>query len=132
MKRIILGLSLLLMLVQNGFADTDAEFDFNIKRTTGYIQQNIKCEKMAGNHLETSNAKECVKAVKMLEQLSDSNPDKLEYLDSIAHNAGQLFYFSENNKIKAYEYWYKAAKLGHKTASKNLSIMCKQDPWACK
>lgn len=36
------------------------------------------------------------------------------------------------NKIKAYEWWLKAAKQGHATAQKNLEILCKNSPWACK
>ena len=96
------------------------------------IQQTIKCEKMAGNYLKTSSAKECVKAVKMLESLPDSNPDKFKYLESITLNAGQLYFFSEDNKIKACEYWFKSAKLGSKSAQENLNLIYLKYPWACK
>jgi len=131
MKRIILGLSLLLMLVQNGFAASDEEFDANIKRTTGWQQQCIKCEKEANNHTKDGNIQECVKAVKLLENLSNSNPNK-RYLGSISYNTGQMYFFGQDNKIKAYEYWYKAAKYGYKGAQHNLNLLCEQYPWACK
>ena len=85
---------------------------------------------MTENHLRTSSAIECVKAVEMMEQ--STNSKEKEHLTSESYNTGQLFYFSEHNKIKAYEYWYKAAKSGSILAQKNLSAMCKEDPWACK
>ena len=48
------------------------------------------------------------------------------------YNVGNDYYFEKGNKIKAYEYWYKASKQGFKSATKNIGILCKQDPWACK
>ena len=36
------------------------------------------------------------------------------------------------NKIKAYQYWMKAARLGSTEAQHNLDILCKESPWACK
>ncbi len=47
-------------------------------------------------------------------------------------NAGLLYDESKGDKLKAYEYYMKAAKLGNIRAQKNLSIMCKNNPWACK
>jgi len=132
MKRIVLGLSLVLMLVQNGFADTDEEFDESIASTSSQVQkQALRCEKEANNHAKDGNIQECVKAVKLLEALPNSNPNK-RYLSSISYNTGQMYFFGQDNKIKAYEYWYKAAKYGHKDAQNNLNLLCKQYPWACK
>jgi len=36
------------------------------------------------------------------------------------------------NKIKAYQYWMKAAKQGNANAQYNLDRLCKESPWACK
>ena len=36
------------------------------------------------------------------------------------------------NKIEAFNWWMKAAKRGHVDAQKNLDILCKESPWACK
>ncbi len=36
------------------------------------------------------------------------------------------------NKIKAYQYWLKAAKTGNSDAQHNLDILCRQSTWACK
>jgi len=58
MKRIILGLGVLLMLAQNGFAYTDAEFDLVIAKTSGYLQQNLKCEKATKNYLKSGDIQE--------------------------------------------------------------------------
>jgi len=132
MKRIILGISVLFMLVGNGFAFSDAEYDINIKNSTGYMKQNIICEKEAGNYLETGDIKKCFKAVKILQNLPNSNPDKLKYLgSSIPFNAGLMAYW-QGDKLNAYKYWMISGKYGDKEAQKNLDIMCKESPWACK
>ena len=57
---------------------------------------------------------------------------KQDRLGSISYNTGQIYFFGQDNKIKAYEYWYKAAKYGYKNGQKNLGILCKENPWACK
>ena len=122
------------MLAQNGFAKnyTDAEYDANIKTTNGWRQQAIKCEKVSNkrHRNEEGSLQECVKAVKMIEE--STNPKAKKYLASEAYNTGLIYYYAKHNKIKAYEYWFLAAKHGDKSASKNLSIMCKESPWACK
>jgi len=38
----------------------------------------------------------------------------------------------EQNKIKAYQYWMEAAKMGNTGAQHNLGILCRQNPEACK
>jgi hypothetical protein len=64
MKRIILGLSLVLMLVQNGFAYTDAEYDRAIANTTNKALKQVRiCEKITLNHSYTGNVRVCVKAI---------------------------------------------------------------------
>lgn len=36
------------------------------------------------------------------------------------------------NKIKAYQEYIKAAKVGNPDAQRNLDNLCKKSPWACK
>lgn len=51
MKRIILGISVLLILVQNGFATSDAEYDSIIaSKSTNLNKQIWRCNKAANNH----------------------------------------------------------------------------------
>lgn len=39
---------------------------------------------------------------------------------------------TKQNKIKAYNYYMEAAKIGNKNAQENLDYLCKNSPWACK
>lgn len=41
-------------------------------------------------------------------------------------------YGTKKNKIKAYEFYRESAKRGNEYAQKNLEILCKESPWACK
>ena len=125
MKRIILGLSLLLMLVQNGFAKTDAEWDKEIaNRSDKAWEQIYRCNKEAINHKYDGDVNVCLKAVELSKNKGDAYAIMLL-------NTGAM-YISQGDKLKAYQYYMKAAKLGETTAQSNLSIMCKQDPWVCK
>ncbi|MBE0515169.1 hypothetical protein [Sulfurimonas sp.] len=129
MKRIILGLSVLLILVQNGLAKSDAEWDKLIANTSDeYWKQSHKCDKEALNHMRTGNVNECLKSI----ELQKKNPNGKLNIAITYGNTGLLYDESVGDKLKAYMYYMKAAKLGNTGAQKNLSLMCKQDPWACK
>ena len=130
MKKFALGL--VLLITQNGFATSDVSYQKKINTTKGYMRQGLRCENEVKNHLKNGDVNKCLKAISMLEKLSNSNNDKNKYLDSIFYNTGQMYFFGLNNKIKAYEYWYKAARLGHKAAQENLDILCNKSSWACK
>jgi len=130
MKRIILGLSVLLMLVQNGFAKSDAEYDkmINSNNYSEMSKQSIRCNKAALNHPHSSDVNICLKVVEMMKAKGyNDRACRIEYLD-----IGLLYDLSKNDKLKAYEYYMKAARLGNIQAQKNLNIMCKESPWACK
>jgi len=129
MKRIILGISVLLMLVQNGSALTDAEYDKKIsEQTTEAWKQVWRCNKATLNYMRTANVNICLKAIKLRKQSgANENDFAITY-----GNIGLLYDESTGDKLKAYKYYMKAAKLGNTNAQKNLSIMCKQDSWACK
>ncbi len=72
MKRIILGISVLLILVQNGFAKTDAEWDKLIaSQSSENWKQAYKCDKEALNHKRTGNVNECLKSI----TLQEKNPN---------------------------------------------------------
>ena len=128
MKRIILGLGVLLILAQNIFAYTDAWFDLQIsKETTELRKQLYRCAKEAMNHNNSGNAEVCVKANKLMEQNGGfSNEDiAIGYL-----NTGILYEHSD--KRKSYKYYFMATKLGNANAKNNLVVMCLHNMWACK
>lgn len=128
MKRIVLGISVLLMLVQNGFSRTDVEYDKIISdQTTEVWKQIWRCNKATMNHSSTANVNICLKAVK----LEKKNNFKEEEIKITYLNIG-VMYDNQGDKLNAYKYYMKSAKLGNTRAQQNLSIMCKQDPWACK
>ncbi len=66
MKRMVLRISILLMLVQNGFAKTDAEWDKLIaNESSEYWKQSYKCDKATLNHMRTGNVNECLKSIEL-------------------------------------------------------------------
>jgi len=129
MKRIILGLSLVLMLVQNGFAKTDAEWDKLISNASSeYWKQSYKCDKATLNHPTTGDVNECLKSI----ELQKKNPNGQLNIAITYLNAGVLYRRSSGDKIKAYKYYMEAAKLGETDAQGYLDVLCKESPWACK
>jgi TPR repeat protein len=52
--------------------------------------------------------------------------------NSNACNELAIMYYKNKDKIKSYQYFLKAAKLGNLTAQDNLDILCKKSPWVCK
>ena len=128
MKRIILGISVLLILVQNVFSYTDKEFDIMIANASSeHMKQGFRCDKIASNHSSTGDVSICLKALEIDKKRNSKKENiAIDYL-----NVG-VIYDHQNNKLKAYEYFMKSAKLGNITAQKNLDIICKKSPWACK
>lgn len=136
MKKIIFGLGVLLMLVQNGFAASDAEYDELINKYKKHLTlvHVLKCEKEATNHRTDGKVNECLNAIKSIENGKSLEPfskNKQKYLAESYLNAGVLYHYS-GNKLNAYKYYMKAAKLGDLRAQKNLDILCKESPWVCK
>jgi len=131
MKRIIIGISVLLMLVQSGFALSDAEYDKQIKNETDPIWKQIRiCDKAALNNFSTADVDDCLKVIPLKENSQNKFSDKS--FGIIYLNIGLLYDESKGDKLKAYEYYMKAARLGNIQAQKNLNIMCKESSWACK
>jgi len=135
-KRIILGLSLLLLLVQNGFARSNAELDKMIANESDKTWKQIyRCEKASNpNNNYSADIGICLKAINLINQNPDavkdvglSNALAVEYI-----NTGVLYNYSEKNYLKAYEYYMKAAKLGDIHAQKNLDDLCRKHSWVCK
>jgi hypothetical protein len=132
MKRIILGISVLLILAQNGFAETDAEFDKKIENESDKVWKQIyQCNKESSNHQRTGDVNICLKAIKLINKNPYVFKEGMQKYGEY-NNAGILYKYSDKNYLKAYEYYMKAAKLGNINAQKNLNIMCKENPWACK
>ena len=133
MKRIILGLSLLLILVQNGFARTDAELDKMIANESDKVWKQIyRCEKASNpNNKYTADINICIKSIEMIDKnsyvLKEGAKKSIAYL-----NLGVLYEFSKKDYIKTYEYYMKAAKLGNTQAQSNLDTLCREHSWVCK
>jgi len=66
-----------------------------------------------------------LKAVKLYEKACNNG------CGAGCNELGVMFY-EGGYKIKAYQYWMKAARLGSTEAQHNLDILCKESPWACK
>jgi tetratricopeptide (TPR) repeat protein len=69
--------------------------------------------------------------VQMYQKALEYDPNRAS-----AHlNLGISYYFGQGvniNKINAYKHWKIAAKQGNSQAQKNLDILCRESPWACK
>ena len=129
MKRIILSLVLLLIFVQNIFAYTDEWFDVQIaNQTTKFKEQAWRCDKIAVNHHNNGDANTCLSAIRI--GLNNGYVEK--ELTWLFYNAAVLYEHSEHNHIKAYNYWRKAASLGHINSQRNLDILCRKHSWVCK
>jgi len=119
MQRIILGLSMLFMLAQNVFAESDISTYFEA------CNKDIK-------HPRTASVSNCLKVLHYKEKHSSEYTDK-DFAASYL-NIG-LIYDETGDDLKGYKYYMKAAKLDGSIgiqAQKNLNIMCKESPWACK
>ena len=128
MKRIILGLSVFFMLVENSFAKTDAEYDIKISEQKTEVWKQIwRCNKVSGNHKYNGDINICLKSIDM--QKAQGVKEKYLAIDYL--NVGAM-YASQGDKLKAYKYYMKSANLDNTTAQSNLSVLCKQNPWACK
>jgi len=132
MKRIILVLSLLLMFVQNGFAESDAEYDKIIANKSDKVWKQIyRCFKEIDNHRDEGNVDVCLKAQRLIEK----NP--YVYIEGVSeygvnNHIAVLYDEGKKDYIKAYEYYMKAAKLGSSKAQHNLDILCREHSWVCK
>ena len=135
MKRIVLGVSVLLMLVQNGFAGEKENLALaNQYKHQKALYQVLLCENEMSYHDKNGDANICIKAAKYINQGEDLgilSKDKQKYIVESYLNAG-VIYSHQSDKLNAYKYSMKAAKLGSIQAQKNLNIMCKESQWACK
>ncbi len=131
MKKIFLWLSIISIFIQNGFANNTDKIQHMMNNLSAWEMQLLSCEaSVSNNKAKTSSPSACIKSINEIKKSSDSKAKK--YLAESLFNTGLIFYLSENNKIKAYKYWYKAAELGLKQAQENLEILCRNDSWACK
>ena len=136
MEKIILGLSLFLLLIQNGFAGEKEDIQYaNQQKNHQALYQLILCQNQTNYHQKNANINVCLKAIHYIKQGKDLgfvSSQRKKYLATAYLKAGVLYHVSEKDYIKAYEFYMKAAKLGDKYAQNNLDILCKQHPWVCK
>ena len=129
MKRIILSLGVLILITQNVFARSDAEYDKMIANEKDITWKQVyRCNKIR-NKPHTANINICLKALTMLTK-NYPNTDSSATLLNIGY-----IYDETGDDLNGYKYYMKAAKSGGNSniqAQKNLNIMCKESPWACK
>ena len=131
MKKIILGLSLLLMLIENSFAETDAEYDKAIINATSSLnKQMYHCLKSTFNHPNTSNPDVCMKVLDIAKE--DNVKLSKDDISEIYLKSALLYYSSKQDYISAYKYFMKSAKLGNTVAQGNLDVVCRDHSWVCK
>ena len=131
MKRIILGISVLIMLGQSGFALSDKEFNDRIANEETEVYKQIhRCDKATMNHASTSDVNDCLKVIPLKQNSNKYTFDNKSF--SITYLNIGVIYDHHGDKLNAYKYYMKSAKLGNLQAQKNLNIMCKESSWACK
>ena len=120
MKRIVLGISVLLMLVQNGFASDYSHMD------TKWFQEVLKCEKEAGSResLKTATVQYCLNVIDILKDRNNRTDKEQEYLAESYYNAGVIYgmglkYKKAKLEVKMYQ---KAIKHGSCEYSDNCSV----------
>jgi len=123
------------MLEQNGFAGEKEDIAFaNQYKNQKALHQVILCENEMTYHSKNGNANICINAAKYItngEDLGVLLNKKQTFLAESYLNAG-VIYAHSGDKLNAYKYYMKAAKLGEITAQNNLGILCKNNSWACK
>jgi len=179
MKRIVLGISVFLMLVQNGFAGRKEDIVLaNQYKHQKALYKLLLCASDAQYYkTENTNPEQCIEAANRIlkgEDLGVLSEDRKTYLGESYFNAGIIYQFKLHNhkkalesylkaynvgycdkdncsvgrnigyyyatgeggtpldKIKAYQYFLESAKYGNAGSQKNLDVMCKESPWACK
>lgn len=110
MKRIVLVISVLLMLVQNGFASDYSYMD------TKWFQEVLKCEKEAVSResLKTATVQYCLNVIDILKDRNNRTDNEQKYLAESYYNAGVIYGMSQKYKkpkleVKMYQ---KAIKHG--------------------
>jgi len=84
------------------------------------------------NHADFKvNMDGCHEAIMILETTPKLSKMQNESLTESHLNMGVLYYY-KSDWINSYRYWKVAAGRGDLTARKNLEILCKEHPWACK
>ncbi len=132
MKRMILGVSVLLMLVQNGFSMSNEEYDKRISMQTTEVNKQIwRCNKAQNiRNSSTSDINICLESIKLQKENGRKEKDlAIDYL-----NTGVL-YKNQGDILNAYKYYMKSAKQGGKAgklSQQYLNQICKESPWACK
>ena len=180
MKRIVLGLSLLVMLAQNIFADKASYMkEYEGSKSVKALYKLLLCEAEAKFYkTEDANPEQCIEAANSIlkgEDLGVLSKNKKTYLGEAYFNAGIIYQYKLHNhkqalesylkaynvgycdngsdcsvgrnigyyyatgeggtpldKIKAYQYFLESAKHGNAGSQRNLDILCKESPWACK
>jgi TPR repeat protein len=126
MKRIILGISVLLLLVQTAFAYTDEEFDRWIKDEKNPLtKQTFMCEKEVTHHKDYGSPQICIDSASLYKKQKILSTDEKDYYGEAYNNAGIIYTFGKGNKNlkKAHKMFLNAYKVGY--GKKHSDVMHK-------
>ena len=118
MKRIVLGISILLMLVQNGFANKKTKIaSYDKYKNQKALYKLLECEAEVEYYKTNSaNPNICIEAANSIykgEDLGFLSKDKKKYLGESYFNAGIIYQWSRKNHKKALEVYIKAYNAGY-------------------
>ena len=121
MKRIILGVSVLLMLVQNLFGYTYEEYNqVSLKAKEKYVHNVILCERDTHFRATIGDIRECKNVIEQINSFKNKTKQQIKYLGESFYNLAKLYEDSPKYKdyklaIKMYE---KSIAVGYDEYSK--------------
>lgn len=104
------------MLVQNGFAETDAEWDKLIKNEKDPLEKStLMCQKEGINHKDYGSPQICIDSANLYRDQKQLSLYQQQLYGQAYHNAGIMYTFGKGNKNykKAYNMFLKAYKVGY-------------------
>ena len=114
------------MLVQNGFARTDAKYNKLIKDEKDPLtKQILMCEKEASNYLDYGLPQICMDSANLYKKEQELSTVNKERYGEAYNNAGMMYAYGKGNKNfkKAYEMFLNAYKVGY--GKKHSDVMHK-------
>ena len=138
MKKIIMGMVLIFSVNLYSSQYTDLMTGNGKTLKEGMVIANQHCDNgdgllclVLGIIYDTGDGvkKDGAKAQKYFEKSCEAKESQGCYNAGVGHYNGSRV---KKNYVKSYQYLDKASKLGDKGAQENLSMLCKNNPWACK
>ncbi len=114
MKKIVLGISVLLMLEQNIFAYTDEQYDKWIKEEKNPLTKHtLMCENESVNHIDYGSPQICIDSANLYKKQKKLSTDEQKNYGEAYYNAGIIYTFGKENKNykKAFDMFLSAYKV---------------------